>query len=115
MTEEDNKPTLTITEKAIEAIKKSMLEAGADTTPLRVSVAGGGCSGYQYQLDFDTEGERMGDEVLVFGELRVLIDPLSAGFLKGTTIDYKSGLNETGFVFNNPNSKRTCGCGSSFS
>jgi iron-sulfur cluster assembly accessory protein len=57
----------------------------------------------------------MGDLELTFGEVKVLLDPISAGYLKGTTIDYVTGLNGTGFKFDNPNAKRTCGCGSSFS
>ena len=81
---------------------------------LRVSVVGGGCSGYQYNLDFD-KGGRPGDLEMIWGDIKVFLDPISAGYLRGTTVDYVSGLNGTGFKFENPNAKRTCGCGSSFS
>ena len=103
-----------LTEKAIEAVKTAIKEEGQPGEGLRVSVVGGGCSGYQYNLDFEKES-RMGDLVLDFGGVQIFIDPISAGYLKGTVIDYASGLQGTGFKFNNPNAKRTCGCGSSFS
>ncbi len=103
-----------ITDAAVEAIRMAIKEEGSEGDGLRVSVVGGGCSGYQYNLDFDKEA-RMGDITLDFKGVTIFVDPISAGYLKGTTIDYVSGLNGTGFKFNNPNAKRTCGCGSSFS
>lgn len=102
------------TDAAAEAISKALKEEGEAGDFLRVSVVGGGCSGYQYGLDFDKE-ERMGDLALEFGGVKIVIDPISLGYLKGTVVDYVSGLNGTGFQFKNPNAKRTCGCGSSFS
>ena len=103
-----------LTPPAIEAVKRAISEEGEEGDFLRVSVVGGGCSGYQYGLDFDKE-ERMGDLVMEFGGVRVVTDSVSAGYLKGTIVDYVSGLNGTGFQFKNPNAKRTCGCGSSWS
>jgi len=103
-----------ITEAAVEAVRNAIKAEGQPGDSLRVSVVGGGCSGYQYNLDFEKES-RMGDITLDYGDVSVIIDPISAGYLKGTTIDFLSGLNGTGFKFNNPNAKRTCGCGSSFS
>ena len=103
-----------ITPSAVEAIRHAVQEEGEAGDGLRVSVVGGGCSGYQYSLDFEKEA-RMGDLTLEFDGVSVFVDPISAGYLKGTTIDYVSGLNGTGFKFDNPNAKRTCGCGSSFS
>ncbi len=103
-----------LTQPAIEAVKNAIEEEGEPGDCLRVSIVGGGCSGYQYNLDFEKEG-RDGDLTLTFGDVSVLVDPVSAGYLKGTVIDFVSGLNGTGFKFNNPNAKRTCGCGSSFS
>jgi iron-sulfur cluster assembly protein len=103
-----------ITDKAVEAIKHAISQEGEPGDGLRVSVVGGGCSGYQYNLDFDKEA-RMGDIELKFDGVTVFVDPISAGYLQGTTIDFVTGLNGTGFKFNNPNAKRTCGCGSSFS
>ena len=104
-----------LTEKAIGMVKQAIAEEGLDATHgLRVAVQGGGCSGLQYTLDFSND-VRPGDAVYDFSGLKVFIDMASAQFLKGTTIDYVSGLTGSGFKFNNPNAKRTCGCGSSFS
>jgi iron-sulfur cluster insertion protein len=102
------------TDAAADAVAKALKEEGEAGDFLRVSVVGGGCSGYQYGLDFDKE-ERMGDRALEFNGVKIVIDPISLGYLKGTVVDYVSGLNGTGFQFKNPNAKRTCGCGSSFS
>jgi iron-sulfur cluster assembly accessory protein len=109
----DEKP-IHLTESAVEAVKNAIQQEGEAGDSLRVSVVGGGCSGYQYNLDFEKEA-RMDDIQLDFNGVSILIDPVSAGYLKGTVIDYISGLQGTGFKFNNPNAKRTCGCGSSFS
>jgi iron-sulfur cluster assembly accessory protein len=103
-----------LTPAAIEAVRNAIAAEGEEGDALRVSVQGGGCSGYQYALDFDKE-VRMGDLELEFDGVKVLVDSISAGYLKGTVVDYLSGLNGTGFKFSNPNAKRTCGCGSSFS
>lgn len=102
------------TPSAVDAVRKALKEEGEEGDFLRVSVVGGGCSGYQYGLDFDKE-ERIGDLALDFDGVKIVIDPISVGYLKGTVVDYVSGLNGTGFQFKNPNAKRTCGCGSSFS
>lgn len=103
-----------LTDAAVQAVRNAIAQEGDPGDSLRVSVVGGGCSGYQYNLDFDKDS-RIDDVVLTYGEVKVLVDSISAGYLKGTIIDYVSGLNGTGFKFNNPNAKRTCGCGSSFS
>ena len=103
-----------LTSAAVTAVEAAIEAEEEEGLRLRVSVVGGGCSGYQYNLDFDS-GTRMGDIEMSFGAVSVLIDPVSAGYLRGTVIDYVSGLNGTGFKFDNPNAKRTCGCGSSFS
>ena len=109
----DDQPIL-VTERAVEAIKKAITEEGEPGDGLRVSFVGGGCSGYQYNLDFDKE-ERMGDTVIALSGVSIFLDPVSVGYLRGTTIDFVSGLQGQGFKFTNPNAKRTCGCGSSFS
>jgi len=109
----DDKPVY-FTPAAVDAVRKALKEEGEEGDFLRVSVVGGGCSGYQYGLDFDKE-ERMGDLALEFDGVKVVVDPISVGYLKGAVVDYVSGLNGTGFQFKNPNAKRTCGCGSSFS
>jgi len=117
MTEDTvEKPTVEFTPAAQSAIALAVLSQGDGLGDynLRVSVRGGGCSGYQYELSFEKDA-REDDEVLSLGEVKVFIDSVSSGYLKGTVIDYESGLNGTGFKFINPNAKRTCGCGSSFS
>ena len=106
--------SIKVTERAVEMAKKAIAEEGLANHGLRVAVQGGGCSGLQYALDF-TDSERPGDTVLEFSGLKVYLDMASAQFLAGTEIDYVSSLQGSGFKFNNPNAKRTCGCGSSFS
>ena len=81
---------------------------------LRVSVTDGGCSGFSYKLDFEKE-KKPGDSVLEFNDVRVYVDSNSAPYLKGTVIDFVSGLYGGGFKFSNPNATGTCGCGTSFS
>lgn len=103
-----------LTPAAIDAVAKALKEEGEPGDFLRISVVGGGCSGYKYGLDFDKE-ERMGDLALDFGGVKVVLDSVSVGYLRGTVVDYVTGLNGTGFQFKNPNAKRSCGCGSSFS
>lgn len=103
-----------LTPSAIEAVRKAIEEEGEPGDALRVSVQGGGCSGFQYALGFEKDA-REDDLVLEFNGVRVLLDSISCGYLSGTIVDYVSGLNGTGFKFNNPTAKRTCGCGSSFS
>lgn len=109
----DEKPVL-LTDAAIDAVKKILAEEGEEGDFLRISVKGGGCSGMQYDLNFDSK-ERMGDVIVDFDDITVVLDSVSAGYLSGTKIDYLSGLSGTGFKFTNPNAKRTCGCGKSWS
>jgi iron-sulfur cluster assembly accessory protein len=104
----------TMTAKAIEMVKEAMAAESLDGQALRVYVQGGGCSGFQYGLDFDKD-PRAGDFEYAFDGLRVFVDPMSAMHLEGTVIDYVMGVSGAGFKFNNPNAKNTCGCGSSFS
>jgi len=111
---QSNDLPIVITDKAIEMVRKAISEEGLENHGLRVAVHGGGCSGLQYALDFSDE-KRAGDSLYSIDGLTVYIDMASLKFLKGTTIDYVSGLNGTGFKFNNPNATRTCGCGHSFS
>jgi iron-sulfur cluster assembly protein/iron-sulfur cluster insertion protein len=89
-------------------------EVGGDTLALRVAVRPGGCSGYSYDMFFDSE---IADDDIVrsFGEVRLVVDPESADLIKGATLDYKDGLQGAGFHITNPNASKTCGCGSSFS
>ncbi len=83
-------------------------------TGLRIAVQGGGCSGLQYGLNFEAQ-EQQGDKTFETQEIKLFVDAKSALYLAGVTVDFTSGLEGTGFVFNNPNAEGTCGCGSSFS
>ncbi|REJ79989.1 MAG: iron-sulfur cluster assembly accessory protein [Acidobacteria bacterium] len=106
--------TLRVTAKAVRMIKLTRDEEGLDPSyGLRVAVRGGGCSGFEYALDFDNE-ERSGDEVIELDGLRIFVDPISSRYLAGTTIDYTLGMQGTGFKFENPRAVGTCGCGTSF-
>ena len=89
-------------------------EKRPDPAGLRLSVVGGGCSGFQYSLELD-DAPREDDAVYVYDGVRVFVDPTSAPYLSGTSVDYVAGLHGAGFKFVNPNADRTCGCGSSFS
>lgn len=103
-----------ITDKAVRMVKITREDEGLDETAgLRVAVRGGGCSGFEYALDFETEG-RENDLVYQQGDLTVFVDALSARYLKGTRIDYVMGAQGAGFKFENPNAAGSCGCGSSF-
>jgi iron-sulfur cluster assembly accessory protein len=106
---------LTFTEGALNMIKSALEENdGEDGDYLRVGVKGGGCSGFQYSLNFTDEVDDEDQLVLVNG-VKIVTDAFSASYLKGTELDYVETLQGAGFKFNNPNAKRTCGCGSSFS
>jgi len=105
---------LSLTDNAIEQVKRLLAQQKREGHGLRVAVADGGCSGYSYKLDFDKE-QRPEDEVLERDGLKVFVDRASAPFLKGTVIDFVSGLYGGGFKFTNPNATGTCGCGTSFS
>jgi iron-sulfur cluster assembly accessory protein len=108
-------PPVTLTPKAIEMVKLTREQEGMDSSwGLRVAVIGGGCSGFQYALDFEREA-RETDTVFLVDDLTVYVDPVSARYLEGTTIDYVFGMHGAGFKFHNPRAVGTCGCGSSFS
>ena len=103
-----------LTAKAVEMIKVTRDQEGMDASfGLRVAVMGGGCSGFQYALDFEQEA-RETDAVMDLDGLRVFVDPVSARYLEGVTIDYVFGMHGAGFKFENPRATGTCGCGSSF-
>lgn len=103
-----------ITEKAAEEIKKIKAQNSMPATHgLRVGVKGGGCSGFTYVLGFDANPHE-GDEIFESKGVKVFIDPKSLSYLSGTELDFTDGLTGQGFVFNNPQATKTCGCGSSF-
>ncbi|MEO8398242.1 MAG: iron-sulfur cluster insertion protein ErpA [Ignavibacteriaceae bacterium] len=114
MSEVQFETEIKITEKAAEEAKKIMNENNVpETYGLRVGVKGGGCSGLTYTLGFDAE-PREGDTIIEQNEVKLFVDGKSLFYLGGTELDFTSGLNGKGFVFNNPNAKKTCGCGESF-
>ncbi len=105
-----------ITESAAREFKKVIVEQQMpDTIALRVGVKGGGCSGFEYQLEFDNTVNEDADLLVEMHGVRVAVDKKSALFLDGTEIDFHESLDKRGFVFNNPNATKSCGCGSSFS
>lgn len=104
---------LTVTEKAQGKVKEILTSQTEHFEGIRVQVVGGGCSGFQYHMGFETQANGS-DEILDMGGFKVFVDPGSLIYLDGTTIDYVEGLSGTGFKFNNPNVKSTCGCGESF-
>ncbi len=105
---------VTVTAKAVKMVNITKEEEGyGPSCGLRIAVRGGGCSGFEYALDFDDE-ERDTDLVYEQNGLKVIVDPISARYLAGTEIDYTLGMTGAGFKFNNPNAVGTCGCGSSF-
>jgi iron-sulfur cluster assembly protein len=105
---------ISITDTAAHTIRKLMAKQGLDEGGLRVGVKGGGCSGLSYTFSWE-KAPRLGDEVFegVDGA-KIYVDRKSLLYLNGTVLDYDTGLMSKGFVFNNPNAKTTCGCGSSF-
>ena len=102
-----------VTPKAIDKIKKTFAHEGV-TGGLRLGVLGGGCSGLSYQFKFDTR-ERPTDKVFNYDGVKIFVDPKSLLYLEGMTLDYQESLMQSGFVFENPNAKKACGCGTSFS
>jgi iron-sulfur cluster insertion protein len=106
---------MTFTARALDMIRSALAETnGEDGDFLRVGVKGGGCSGFQYSLNFTDEVDEEDILVLVDGS-KIITDAFSREYLKGTELDYVESLQGAGFKFVNPNAKRTCGCGSSFS
>ncbi|HUI25349.1 MAG TPA: iron-sulfur cluster insertion protein ErpA [Candidatus Kryptonia bacterium] len=111
----ETSPIVALTEKAVEMVKQGLVREGLGSDyGLRVGVVGGGCSGFQYSLNFDNQ-IKPDDQVIEQNGVRVFVDEMSVQYLAGITIDYVSGLHGAGFKFLNPNASRTCGCGSSFS
>jgi iron-sulfur cluster assembly protein/iron-sulfur cluster insertion protein len=112
----DRRPSsITLTDIATGKIAELLAdETASDSLALRVAVKPGGCSGYSYDMFFDTE-IASDDLVWTSGVVKVVVDPESAELIKGATLDYNDGLQGAGFHITNPNATKTCGCGSSFS
>ena len=105
---------ITLTEQAVSKVDELITAEGDEGLALRVAVRPGGCSGFSYEMFFDTD--RADDDMITaFGNIEVVVDPSSAQLLEGATLDYKDGLQDAGFAIDNPNAQRTCGCGQSFS
>ena len=108
--------TIMLTERAAQEVLKAKESGNLEaTTFLRVGVRGGGCSGFDYAMNFDTNYDEKQDTKLEIHGVQVVVDKKSSLYLDGTTIDYYESLEKKGFKFENPNAKSTCGCGSSFS
>jgi len=105
---------ITLTENAAQKVAQLIQEEGAADLALRVAVKSGGCSGFSYDMYFDSD-IASDDTITEFGGVRVVVDPASAPMLIGASLDYKDGLTEAGFAITNPNAQRSCGCGKSFS
>lgn len=107
---------LQVTPNAVKRIRVILAKEGISLTAggLRLGVKGGGCSGLSYSVGFDAQ-PRERDNIFVFDDVRVFIDPKSLVYLNGMTLDYEETLIRQGFNFLNPNSTKSCGCGSSFS
>jgi iron-sulfur cluster assembly protein len=114
MTETNIKSEITITEKAkSEILRIRQSNNIPENFGLRVGVKGGGCSGMTYTLNFD-ENQKDGDTIIESENVKLYVDGKSLFYLMGTELDFSDGLNGKGFLFNNPNATKTCGCGDSF-
>jgi iron-sulfur cluster assembly accessory protein len=112
--ERDTPTVVSLTETAADKIKELMAdEPQGEAEVLRVAVQGGGCSGFEYALGFD-RGAQEGDSEIEMHGVTVVVDPFSAPYLQGATIDFVNGLQESGFKIDNPNVSASCGCGHSF-
>ena len=105
---------ITLTDTAADKVKQLISAEGYESLALRVEVRAGGCSGFAYEMYFDSD-VASDDLTVEQGGVRVLVDPASAPLLTGATLDYKDGLDQSGFAITNPNAQKTCGCGQSFS
>jgi iron-sulfur cluster assembly protein len=113
-TVETELPGVKLTPRAVAAVRKMHQKEGLGADQgLRIGVVGGGCSGFQYSMNFDTRKD--GDQVTEFDGVSIFVDETSLTYIAGTTLDFVEGLHNAGFRFENPRATRTCGCGSSFS
>jgi len=108
---------ITLTDTAADKVRQLLDAEGAADLALRVAVRPGGCSGFSYEMFFDGDVAPDDNEATYGpdGSVKVIVDAASAQLLEGATLDYKDGLDQSGFAITNPNASRTCGCGQSFS
>ena len=112
--EQSETTVVTLTARAADKVRVLMAEEPAgEAEVLRIAIQGGGCSGFEYALGFDRAAQA-GDHELEFHGVTVVVDPFSAPYLQGSTIDFLEGLQESGFKIENPNATAACGCGHSF-
>ena len=112
--EQTETSVVTLTARAAEKVRGLMAaEPAGEAEVLRIAIQGGGCSGFEYALGFD-RGAQAGDHELQFHGVTVVVDPFSAPYLQGSSIDFLEGLQESGFKIENPNATTACGCGHSF-
>jgi iron-sulfur cluster assembly accessory protein len=105
---------ITLTDTASDKVRQLIVAEGDEALALRVEVRPGGCSGFAYEMFLDSDVSEE-DLTADYDGVKVIVDPSSAQLLAGATLDYKDGLDQSGFAITNPNAQRTCGCGQSFS
>ena len=105
---------ITLTDAATTKVDELIKDEAEGNLALRVAVRPGGCSGFSYEMFFDTDIAD-DDQTVTYGDVRMVVDPSSSMLLEGATLDYKDGLDQSGFSIDNPNAQKTCGCGQSFS
>ena len=106
------KKGISLTPGAAKELKRLLAETSAGNKYLRIGVKGGGCAGFTYVLEFDAKKD--GDAEYEIDGIKVVVDPMHELYLAGTQVDFQQGLNSRGFIYNNPNASKTCGCGESF-
>ena len=114
LTPQEEPTVIALSDNAATKVKELIIAEGNDELALRVAVRPGGCSGFSYEMFFDSD-VATDDVTAEFSGVKVVVDPSSAQLLSGATLDYKDGLQGAGFAIENPNAQRTCGCGQSFS
>ncbi len=106
-------PALVVTSRAAKVMREQLARRGTPQAAIRLGIRGGGCTGYSYLFEFDDREPRASDHVLVKDGVRVVVDPKSMLLLKGTEVDFETGMRGHGFKFSNPNTVGACGCGES--
>lgn len=113
MSSESPQVGITVTSRAAKVMRDQLVRRGTPQASVRLGIRGGGCTGYSYLFEFDDREPRASDHVVTVDGVRVVVDPKSMILLKGTTVDFETGIRGHGFRFVNPNIKDSCGCGES--
>jgi iron-sulfur cluster assembly protein len=106
-------PTIMVTSRAAKVMRDQLARRGTPQAAIRLGIRGGGCTGYSYLFEYEDREPRASDHVVVKDGVRLVVDPKSMLLLKGTEVDFETGIRGHGFKFNNPNIKDSCGCGES--